>query len=120
MKTSKYAALAFGLMILTMLSQVPAFATDVSSVVADHKAMAASYREKAAAQDALITEHQGMKGTYAKRFTPSNYSKIGIPSNVKNMDKRCGKIVKAAQQEKQALLDFAKWHEMRAAELQGQ
>ena len=73
MKTSKYVAL--GLMVLTMLSQVPAFAAEVSEVVADHKALAASYKEKAAAQDALITEHQGMKGTYEKRFTPSNWSK---------------------------------------------
>lgn len=118
MKTSKYVAL--GLMVLTMLSQVPAFAAEKADVIADHKAMAASYQEKAAAQDALIKEHQDMKGTYEKRFTPSNWSKIGIPSNVKEMDKHCGKIIKAAQQEKQALLEFAKWHQMRAAELEGQ
>ena len=51
---------------------------------------------------------------------PATGQKIGIPSNVKEMDKHCSKIIKAAQQEKQALLDFAKCHEMRAAELQGQ
>lgn len=117
MKTSKYVAL--GLMVLTMLSQAPAFAAEVSGVAADHKNLAASYREKASEQDALIVEHQQMKKDYDRRFTPSNASKIGIPSKVKEMEKHCGKIVKAAQQEKQALLDFAKWHEMRAAELEG-
>ncbi len=117
MKTSKYVAL--GLMILGMTLQYPAFAAEVSDVIRDHKAMAASYQEKAATQDALITEHQQMKKNYAERFTPGNASKIGIPSKVKEMEKHCGKIVKAAQQEKQALLDFAKWHTMRAAELEG-
>ncbi len=117
MKTTKYVALS--LMILGMAFQYPAFAAEVTDVIADHKAMAASYQEKAAAQDALITEHQQMNKDYDRRFTPGNASKIGIPSKVKEMEKHCGKIVKAAQQEKQALLDFAKWHEMRAAELQG-
>jgi hypothetical protein len=117
MKTSKYVVL--GLMILGMVFQYPAFAAEVSDVIRDHKALAASYQEKAAAQDALIAEHQQMKKDYDKRFTPGNASKIGIPSKVKEMDKHCGKIIKAAQQEKQALLDFSKWHEMRAAELEG-
>lgn len=114
---SQYAAL--GWMVLTMLSQYPAFAAEVSEVIADHKSLAASYQEKAAAQDALIQEHQQMKKDYNRRFTPSNYSKIGIPSRVKEMDKHCDKIVKAAKQEKQTLLDFAEWHRMRAAELEG-
>lgn len=117
MKTSKHVAL--GLMVLTILSQYPAFAAEVSEVIKDHKALAVAYQEKAANQDALIAEHQQMKKDYDKRFIPSNYSKTGIPNRVKEMQKHCGKIVKAAQQEKQALLDFSKWHEMRAAELEG-
>ena len=118
MKTNKY--VTSGLMILTMLSQVPAFAAEVSSVIADHRAMASSYQEKAATQDALIAEHQQMKKDYEKRFTPSNYTKVGIPSKVTEMEAHCDKIIQTAQQEKQELLDFSKWHQMRAAELQGQ
>ena len=117
MKTSK--CITFGWMILTMLSQVPAFAAEVSTVAADHKAMAVSYQEKAAAQDALIAEHQQMKKDYEKRFTPSNASKIGVPSKVAEMESHCDKIIQLAQQEKQEMLDFAKWHQMRAAELEG-
>ena len=117
MKTSKYVTI--GWMILTMLSQYPAFAAEVSDVAADHKAMAASYQEKAATQEALITEHQQMKKDYEKRFIPSNASKVGIPSKVTEMESHCDKIIQLAQKEEQELLDFAKWHQMRAAELEG-
>lgn len=108
------------MMMLMLISPMFAYAGEVSEVVADHKAMSASYQEKAAAQDALIVEHQQMKKDYEKRFTPSNYTKVGIPSKVTEMEAHCDKIINLAQQEKQELLDFAKWHQMRAAELQGQ
>ena len=117
MKTIKYAATAFGLLALTILSQVPAFAAEGTDVMADHKVTAASYREKAAAQDTLIAEHQGMQGNYEKRY---QVTKAGPWPVAKEMGEHCDKIIQAAQLEKQALLDFAKWHEMRAAELQGQ
>lgn len=118
MKTSKYVAL--GLMALAMLSQIPAFAAEVSDVIADHQSTATSYEQKAAQQDALIKEHVEMKKTYAQRYTPSNASKIGVPSKVKEMEKHCNAIVKDATKLRNELLDFAKWHRMRAAELQGQ
>ncbi len=116
MKTLKIALLS-----LTLASglSLPAFAAEVSEVIADHQSMATSYEQKAASQEALISEHKQMKKEYAKRFTPSNSSKMGVPPKVKEMEAHCDKIINLAQQEKQVLLDFAKWHQMRGAELQG-
>ena len=115
MKTLKIATLS---LIIIMGMLLPAFAAEVSEVAADHKALVASYQEKAAAQDALIQEHQQMKKDYDRRFYVNE--KVTPKSGIHGkMDKHCDAIINAAQQEKQVLLDFAKWHQMRAAELEG-
>lgn len=109
-----------GLVLASGLLLPAAYATEDAAAVADaHQQMAASYQAKAAEQDALIAEHEQMKKDYEKRFTPPNASKVGVPSDVKEMEAHCDRIINAAEKEKQELLDFAKWHEMRAAELQG-
>lgn len=115
MKTLKITSLSLILMAGMIL---PVFAAEVSAVVADHRAMAAAYQEKAAAQDALIAEHLQMKKDYAERFTPSNALKVGIPAKVTEMEAHCNKIINLAEQEKQQLLDFAGWHQMQASELE--
>jgi HD-like signal output (HDOD) protein len=116
MKTLKYAALTF--LILGLASQYSAFA-ETADTLEHHKTLAASYQEKAAVQDGLIAEHQQMKKDYEKRYTPGNASKVGVPARVTEMQAHCDKLITAATQEKQELLDFAKWHQMRASELQG-
>lgn len=115
MKRSKYVALS--LMILGMAFQYPAFAAEVSDVIRDHKAMAASYQEKAAAQEPLITEHRKMKEEYQRKHIGS--PKAMPSSKVTEMQRHCDAIAKSAKQLQNELLDFSKWHEMRAAELEG-
>lgn len=107
-------------LMLMVASPLYVRAAEVSDVIADHQATATSYEQKAAQQDVLIKEHVEMKKTYAQRYTPGNASKIGVPSKVKEMEKHCNAIVKDATKLRNELLDFAKWHRMRAAELQGQ
>lgn len=92
-------------------------AAEVSEVAKDHETLAASYEQRAAAQDAIIQEHLKMKAADKKRFYVNE--KVTPMSRLSKMDVHCGKIIKAAQKEKEALLDFAKWHRMRAAELEG-
>jgi hypothetical protein len=118
MKTMKLAILGSALL-LVFASPLRVQAAEVSDVIADHQATATSYEQKAAQQDALIKEHVEMKKTYAQRYTPGNASKIGVPSKVKQMEKHCNAIVKDATKLRNELLDFAKWHRMRAAELEG-
>lgn len=89
-----------------------------SQVAQDHQAMAASYEEKAAAQDALIAEHTQMKQDYKNRYFINE--KLTPSGKVKKMEDHCNAIINDAQKLKDELLDFAKWHRMRAAELQGQ
>ncbi len=100
-----------------MAGGVSAYADDVSEAVKQHETLAVQYEAKAAEQDALIAEHSAMDKKYEERFWL--IKKAGKPNNVTDMDKHCAVIVQAAQTEKNALLDFAKWHRMRAAELQG-
>lgn len=105
------------MLVLGMLVTPFAFADENSDAIAEHQKLAAEYQAKAAEQDALIAEHSPMKKEYESRFWM--IKKAAKPKNVEDMDKHCTTIVQAAQAEKNELLEFAKWHEMRAAELQG-
>jgi hypothetical protein len=80
--------------------------------------MAASYEEKAAAQDALIAEHTKMKEEYKDRFYVNE--KVTPMATMSEMEEHCDAIIDEAQRLKDQFLEFAKWHQMRAAELQGQ
>lgn len=82
-----------------------------------HESLAASYEQKALEQDALILEHQQMKKDVADRAVSS--PKSGPVPVVKEMEKHCNAIINDAQILKTELQEFAKWHRMRAAELQG-
>ena len=90
---------------------------DVSQVAKDHLAMAASYEEKAAAQDALVAEHTAMKRDYKRRFYVNE--KVTPLLKVQKMEAHCDAIIKQAQVLANELQEFAKWHRMRAAELEG-
>lgn len=104
---------------VTLLVGAPlvALAAEPSQVAADHLALAASYEQKATEQDALIAEHTQMKADYKDRFFINE--KVTPLDKVREMETHCDAIIKNAQTEKAKLLDFANWHRMRAAELQG-
>ncbi len=65
-----------------------------------HLAMAAKYAKLVREQQGIIDEHTAMKAQFRKGMPPKT-------------------AAAAARQEKAALKSFEKWHQMRAAELQG-
>ena len=105
-------------MVLGIVSPIPAYAQEVSQVASDHLAQAASYEQKVQAQDVLIAEHTKMKQDYRTRFFINE--KVSPMVEIRKMENHCDTIIKDASSLKGELLEFAKWHRMRAAELQGQ
>ena len=103
--------------VLGVLLPIRVDAAEAPQVASDHLALAASYEAKAADQDALIAEHTKMKADYKDRFFVNE--KLTPMSQVQKMDDHCNNIIQVAQAEKDHLLEFAKWHRMRAAELEG-
>ncbi len=111
---------ALGFLLVAGLVLLPGkivFAAETAQAASDHLAMAASYEGKAAAQDALIAEHTKMKADYKNRFFVNE--KVTPLDKVRQMEDHCDAIIATAQKEKDELLEYAKWHRMRAAELQG-
>jgi len=66
----------------------------------------------------LIAEHTPMNKKYEERFWM--IKKMAKPKDVVDMDRHCSGIYQNAKNSKNEFLEFAKWHQMRAAELQGQ
>jgi len=79
-----------------------------------HLDKAAKYEALAADQQAIIDEHVKMKADEKKRMPPKQAEAMSM-----KMEKHCNALIAAAEKEKAALTDFAKWHRMRAAELEG-
>ncbi len=105
-------------LILTLILVMPfAVTAGVTDDTASHEQLARQYEEKALAQDALILEHTQMKLDYAEKLSPS--PKGTNQAAIKEMEKHCNSIIQEAQALKAEFLDFAKWHKMRAAEMQG-
>lgn len=94
------------------------YAAEPSQVAADHLSMAKYYEGKAAEEEALITEHQQMKTDYKKRYFINE--KVTPSARLKIMEDHCDAIISDARKLDTEFLEFAKWHKMRAAELQGQ
>ena len=103
---------------VSFLVPLRGYAGEPSQVAADHQALAASYEEKAAVQDALIAEHTKMKQDYKTKFFVNE--KVTPMGKVREMEAHCDAIIKDAEKLRSELLDFAHWHKMRAAELKGQ
>ena len=93
------------------------FAAEPSQVAADHLKMEKYYEDKAAEQDAIIAEHQQMKSEYKQRYFINE--KVTPVSRIKEMEKHCDAIIHDAEKLKSDYLESAKWHKMRAIELQG-
>lgn len=112
---------ALGIVILGLAimvgSLVPynVYAAEPSESAADHLAAAKSYEDKAAALDPVIAEHEQMKKDYRSK---ASIAKLPI-TDVRKMNEHCDAIIKDAKKLKAAYLEFAKWHQMKAKELQG-
>jgi len=94
------------------------YAAEPSEVAAGHFKMEKYYEGKAAEQDATITEHQQMKSDYKKQNFINE--KVTLINRIKQMEQHCDAIINDAQKLKADFIEFAKWHRMRAEELQGQ
>jgi len=93
------------------------YAAEPSHMAADHLKMEKLYEGKAAEQDAIITEHEQMKCDYKNQFFINE--KATPISRLKTMEQHCEALINDAQKLKADFLEFAKWHKMRAEELQG-
>jgi hypothetical protein len=93
------------------------YAAEPSQVAADHLSKVKYYEDKAAEQGAIIVEHQQMKVEYKKSYYINE--KLTPSARLKEMENHCDAIIQEAQKLKTEFLEFAKWHKMRAAELQG-
>jgi hypothetical protein len=93
------------------------FAAEPSQVAADHLSMAKYYEGKAAEQGAIIAEYQQMKADYKKRYYINE--KLTPSARLKTMEDHCDAIIRDAKKLDSEFLEFAKWHKLRAAELQG-
>lgn len=113
---TKYALLSL-VLALVLVSPVVVLATGGTDDPTHHEELAASYEQKAVAQDALILQHEQMKLDASENVAKS--PKSGTAPVVKAMEKHCNAIIDKAKELKAEFLDFAKWHHMRAAELQG-
>jgi hypothetical protein len=116
MKNVSIMILGLAILFSVVVSPI-AYAAEPPQVSTDHLAMAKSYEDKAAAQDALIAEHEQMKKDYKSRFFINE--KLTPMAKLKKMNDHCDAIIKDAQKLKADFNDFAKWHRLRAAELQG-
>ena len=116
MKNSKIVVLGLIMLVSSAFSGV-LYGAEPSGEVADHLKMAASYEEKATAQDIVIGEHTKMKQDYKNQFFTNQ--KVSPTGKIQEMEKHCNAIIQDAQKLKVEYLEFAKWHRMRAAELQG-
>ncbi len=113
-----FGAMVLGLVLLSGFAVTPQlYAAEPSQVAADHLTMVKYYEGKAAEQDAIITEHQQMKSDYKQRYFINE--KVTPISRLQKMEQHCNAIIQDAQKLKADYLESAKWHSMRAAELQG-
>ncbi len=87
-------------------------AADTNQVVRDHRAKSASYEQKAKEQQIIIDEHQHMK--LMQTNDPITPQPI-----IRKQNAHCDAILRDATKLRDDFLDFAKWHRMRAAELEG-
>lgn len=117
MKPLNWTVVSVTILLISFAVLPPAYTVQPPQVAQDHLAMAASYEQKAQAQAALIAEHTQMKQDYQNRFFVNE--KVTPRDKIREMGQHCDAIIQAAQQEKSQLLELAKWHRLRAAELQG-
>ncbi len=93
------------------------YAVEAVDAATSHLNLAASYEQKAATQDVVIAEHQQMKKDYREKFFVN--AKVTPGNQVKEMENHCDALIQDARKLQAEYLEFAKWHRMRAAELQG-
>lgn len=83
----------------------------------EHRKLAEMYRRKAAEYRAEAEEHQKMLADYKKRsYQPKSSMEAG---DIKKMRLHCERYIKAANNLATEAEEMAKYHELRAKELQG-
>ncbi len=117
MRIKKWVVLGFVLaFVLTPLLR--AQTAEQSEEINRHKALVVSYQQKAETQQGIIDEHEQMKAQALKDGTFN--AKVGPSLDYRAMERHCDALIKSATEAKTELLEFAKYHQQRTAELQGQ
>lgn len=81
---------------------------------AQHLVSVSSYEEKAKEIDALIADHKQLKKDYRERFFIN--PELTPPEKLQKIEMHCDAVIKAAENEKEALLAIAKLHQNSADE----
>lgn len=113
MKKKSIVLMILGLM---LMGTVHGYAEALPQTPADYLAVAASYEEKAKAQDEIIAKHERLKAEYPRRLAVN--PKLRPQSSIRWMNKHCDLIINDAKKLQKELRDFAEWHRARAKELQ--
>ena len=114
--------------LLVVMALVGALASGESLVAAEvkipetaseHLAMAQSYREKVKMYLNEVETHQQMLEAYKKRVPVNPKAQMENPW-IKKMRKHCERYIAEARSLAAEAQEFAKYHELRGKELQGQ
>ncbi len=108
--------LAGGALVLGLAVGI-SYALDRPQSAAGHRRIAAALDQNAREQDALINKHEEMK----KEYRDSNYinDKMTPPANLGAEENRHNEIIESAERRRNEYRDSARWHELRALDLQG-
>lgn len=91
--------------------------THIPKTPEEHRKLAEVYRKKAAEYRAEAEEHRTMLAEYKKRsYQPKSSMEAG---DIKKMRLHCERYIKAAENHATEAEEMAKFHELRARELQG-
>lgn len=91
--------------------------THIPKTPEEHRKLAEMYRRKAAEYRAEAEEHRTMLADYKKRsYQPKSSMEAG---DIKKMRLHCERYIKAAEHHATEAEEMAKFHELRAKELQG-
>ncbi len=117
MKKTTWMFAGFAL-VMSLAPSLRAETTEMTGEINRHNALAAAYTQKAAAEEALIAEHEQMKAEALKHGVFN--AKVGPSLDYRAMELHCDKLIQSAKEVKNELGEFEKYHKMRISELQGQ
>lgn len=102
---------------LVLVPARAAAAATAQQVASEHLAKATAYEAQAKTQSALISEHEQEKKEYKNKYYIND--KVTPPQRFAAFEKHCDSVIADAAKLRDELSDFAKWHRLQAAELQG-
>ena len=98
--------------VVVMATSLMVRAAETNQAATDHGAKAAFYEGKAKAEQSVIDDHRHMLlEQFNEQITPKQI--------VRRQNAHCEALIRDAEKLREDFLDLARWHRMRAAELEG-